>query len=197
MKALRMEMRLRNNILYQAIFAKWKSVGAFCKEFDLDYGRVTGYLNLSANPFKKNGGYTKTALATAKALLILEDDLFPRQIYRIETTVATVEIDLKELPAGRNFPRLASEDDTYQAMVHAELSRAMSTALKIHLHPRERKVLEMRYGLNGHDEHTCEEVGNKLGVSGTRIQQIEKGALRKLRKSIPAKRHLRPFHQPD
>jgi RNA polymerase primary sigma factor len=49
------------------------------------------------------------------------------------------------------------------------------------LSERERRVLEMRYGLIDGKDHTLEEVGREFGVTRERIRQIEAKALRKLR----------------
>lgn len=49
------------------------------------------------------------------------------------------------------------------------------------LDSRTRTVLEMRYGLNGNNPMTLDGVGEKLGLSGERIRQIEKEGLNKLR----------------
>ncbi|MGH2957783.1 MAG: sigma-70 family RNA polymerase sigma factor [Solirubrobacterales bacterium] len=45
---------------------------------------------------------------------------------------------------------------------------------------REREVLELRYGLNGHQPLTLEEVGHAFGVTRERIRQIENSTLQKL-----------------
>ncbi|MFA9424192.1 MAG: RNA polymerase sigma factor RpoD/SigA [Sedimentibacter sp.] len=50
------------------------------------------------------------------------------------------------------------------------------------LNERERKVLELRFGLNHGNPHTLEQVGNYFGVTRERIRQIESKALRKLRR---------------
>ena len=47
---------------------------------------------------------------------------------------------------------------------------------------RERKVLELRYGLGGSDARTLEEVGHTLGVTRERVRQIESRALMKLKR---------------
>lgn len=49
------------------------------------------------------------------------------------------------------------------------------------LSERERKVLELRFGLKDHKPRTLEEVGKVFGVTRERIRQIEAKALRKLR----------------
>ena len=57
-----------------------------------------------------------------------------------------------------------------------ELEAVLST-----LSHRERKVLELRYGLDGSDARTLEEVGRAFGVTRERIRQIESRALMKLK----------------
>jgi RNA polymerase primary sigma factor len=52
---------------------------------------------------------------------------------------------------------------------------------------RERRVLELRYGLNGELPTTLEEVGKVFSVTRERIRQIENSSLRKLRTSGAAK----------
>jgi len=46
--------------------------------------------------------------------------------------------------------------------------------------PKEKKIIEMRFGLND-GAHTLKEVGQKFGVSSERARQQELKALRKLR----------------
>ena len=49
------------------------------------------------------------------------------------------------------------------------------------LSPKERKILEMRHGLNDGITHTLEEVGKEFGVTRERIRQIEAKAHEKIR----------------
>ena len=56
------------------------------------------------------------------------------------------------------------------------------------LSDRERKILEMRFGLNGTKSYTLEEVGLEFAVTRERIRQIEAKALLKLRKHKDSKK---------
>jgi RNA polymerase primary sigma factor len=47
---------------------------------------------------------------------------------------------------------------------------------------RERKIIELRYGLNGNDPMTLEQVGQNFGVTRERIRQMEIRTLRRLQK---------------
>ena len=49
------------------------------------------------------------------------------------------------------------------------------------LSPRERQVLELRYGLDGQQPRTLDEVGRAFNVTRERIRQIEHQSLKKLR----------------
>jgi RNA polymerase primary sigma factor len=55
---------------------------------------------------------------------------------------------------------------------------------------REREVIEMRYGLTGHQSRTLEEVGRAFGVTRERIRQIENNTLKKL-EMLPEAQRLR------
>jgi RNA polymerase primary sigma factor len=57
---------------------------------------------------------------------------------------------------------------------------------------RERKILQMRFGLNDGDGHTLEEIGKIYNVTRERIRQIEAKGLRKLRHPTRL-RHLQGF----
>jgi RNA polymerase primary sigma factor len=55
---------------------------------------------------------------------------------------------------------------------------------------RERQVIELRYGLRGHEPLTLEEVGRAFGVTRERVRQIENSTLKKL-KQLPEAQRLR------
>jgi RNA polymerase primary sigma factor len=61
-------------------------------------------------------------------------------------------------------------------MLRSEVDHVLSS-----LTPRERRVLQLRFGLVDDRQCTLEEIGKRLGVTRERIRQIEAMALRKLR----------------
>jgi len=76
------------------------------------------------------------------------------------------------------------EDD--DALSPADLTNRQLVKENIHemlqyLSPRERKIIEMRFGLLDGIGHTLEEVGKEFGVTRERIRQIEAKVLHKLR----------------
>lgn len=57
----------------------------------------------------------------------------------------------------------------------------LSGFIKSELTPRERKIIHMRYGLNGYEELPQREVAKRLRISRSYVSRIEKKALEKLR----------------
>jgi RNA polymerase primary sigma factor len=71
---------------------------------------------------------------------------------------------------------LDADDAAASGMLRDQISSALDQ-----LTERERKVLELRYGLSDGQPRTLEEVGKAFGVTRERVRQIEVKALRKLR----------------
>ena len=63
-------------------------------------------------------------------------------------------------------------------------SRELAGALR-RLNPRMRRVLALRFGLDGESPQTLEQVGNGLGITRERVRQLEARALRELRQVAP------------
>lgn len=63
-----------------------------------------------------------------------------------------------------------------ESLMH-EIEKVLTT-----LRPREKDVLELRFGLKDGNKRTLEEIGQLFGVSRERVRQIETRALNKLRK---------------
>jgi RNA polymerase primary sigma factor len=68
------------------------------------------------------------------------------------------------------------DEQSNASLLKEELNRTLES-----LTPRERRVIELRFGLGDEYSRTLVEVGTELGLSKERIRQIEKEALAKLR----------------
>ena len=64
---------------------------------------------------------------------------------------------------------------------HAALRSAVAR-----LTPRERRIMELRFGLNRETEHTQKEVADQLGISQSYISRLEKRIIRRLRCEMEA-----------
>jgi RNA polymerase primary sigma factor len=71
---------------------------------------------------------------------------------------------------------LDADDAAASGMLRVQIGQALDQ-----LTERERRVLELRYGLSDGQPRTLEEVGRAFGVTRERVRQIEVKALRKLR----------------
>ncbi len=83
---------------------------------------------------------------------------------------------LGEFIADDKIPR--PDQDAAQRLLQDQIKEVLDT-----LSPKERKILEMRYGLVDGIQHTLEEVGKEFGVTRERIRQIEAKVHEKLRQN--------------
>ncbi len=65
---------------------------------------------------------------------------------------------------------------------HAERAALRCAVAK--LAPRERRIMELRFGLNRETEHTQKEVADALGISQSYISRLEKRIIRRLRQEL-------------
>jgi RNA polymerase primary sigma factor len=97
----------------------------------------------------------------------------------LETPVGDGESNYGDLIEDTKTDR--PELTTAETMRHRELAKALDT-----LNPRMRRVLALRFGLDGEKPQTLEEVGSGLGITRERVRQLESRALRELRAVAPA-----------
>jgi RNA polymerase primary sigma factor len=71
---------------------------------------------------------------------------------------------------------LRPDQDSSRRILSDQIKEVLGT-----LTPKERKILELRYGLNDGIQHTLEEVGQEFSVTRERIRQIEAKVHEKLR----------------
>ena len=80
-------------------------------------------------------------------------------------------------------------ESPYDRAVESLAKEALRDALE-NLSYRERRVLELRYGLGGEHPCTLDEVGRTFNVTRERIRQIENQSLKKLQ-TLPETQQLR------
>ncbi|MCQ2426487.1 MAG: RNA polymerase sporulation sigma factor SigK [Lachnospiraceae bacterium] len=77
-------------------------------------------------------------------------------------------------------------ESVYRQLETDEDRKTVAEALA-KLSPREREIIELRFGMNGRKEHTQKEVADLLGISQSYISRLEKKIIAKLREDIEAK----------
>lgn len=91
-----------------------------------------------------------------------------------------------------NFERIADftppllENDE-KILLEASSTKSIIEDALTCLPPKERKVIELRYGINDKDPKTFEEVGNAIGVTRERVRQIEAKAMDRMRYKLKEK----------
>jgi RNA polymerase primary sigma factor len=100
----------------------------------------------------------------------------------LETPVGDGESLYGDLIEDRNS--LAPHEQSAEQARGRELAGALDQ-----LNPRMRRVLSLRFGLDGESPQTLEEVGGELGITRERVRQLETRALRELRQTAPGLEH--------
>ena len=82
---------------------------------------------------------------------------------------------------------LGNEEDNVSYELEQREERQMVRAAVAELDPRERELIELRYGLRGGEEMTQKEVADLLGISQSYISRLEKRILSRLRENLAGK----------
>ncbi len=130
----------------------------------------------------------RQALAEGKPLNPTQKRALRRASAKVRNIIRMAQEPMSlETPVGseeNSFLGDFIKDESAPAPVDAatqQLLREQVEEILEELNERERKVLEMRFGLIDGRNRTLEEVGSEFGVTRERIRQIEAKALRKLR----------------
>jgi len=76
---------------------------------------------------------------------------------------------------------LGTDSDTVNKELETEVERELLLSCVRKLSPRERMIMEMRFGLNGQEEKTQKEVADRIGISQSYISRLEKRIIKRLK----------------
>lgn len=79
---------------------------------------------------------------------------------------------------------LGSEQDTVNRGIEQEAESFLLLEAVSRLTPREQTIMELRFGLRAHKEHTQKEVADCLGISQSYISRLEKRIIQRLRRDL-------------
>ncbi|HET8905923.1 MAG TPA: sigma-70 family RNA polymerase sigma factor [Ktedonobacterales bacterium] len=150
--------------------------------------RLPVYVNTALNRVRRERqrlvqelGRDPTELELAEAL-----GMEVERLHELEAAPGT-PISL-ELPVGEDEEQQLGDvlaDETSTSPEEVATTRTMKQevqdVLEDVLTPRERLVLQLRFGLGNGHTYPLEQVGRQLGITRERVRQIEAGALAKLR----------------
>ena len=81
---------------------------------------------------------------------------------------------------------LGNDEDTISFEIEQMEERRLIRRAVAGLEPREREIIEMRYGLDGRREMTQKEVADRLGISQSYISRLEKKIIARLKAEMEA-----------
>ncbi len=132
------------------------------------------------------------------------EEKFKKEGYRISPEEVERYLQVCRIPLSLDAPVGENEDTFFvdflskhgtteveESVLQEVLEKEIYDLLD-RLPEKERRVIELRFGLRGNEPKTLREIGDILGVSRERVRQLETRALRKLR-SLAMKRHLKDF----
>ena len=79
---------------------------------------------------------------------------------------------------------LGTENDIISRDMEDEVDRELLRAALIRLTPREKTIVELRFGLNNRPECTQKQVADMLGISQSYISRLEKRIIKRLQRDI-------------
>ncbi len=79
---------------------------------------------------------------------------------------------------------LGTDEDLVAQPLEADVDRQLLRQALARLEERERTIITMRFGLDGHKEYTQKEVADRLGISQSYISRLEKRIIARLKKEL-------------
>ena len=202
MKDFRIEVKIRNNRIFSRVMKRWGSIPLCATCAGLTYASLVEYIGFNLNPILspeirytkayyteiKGVPWKKSAIKIADTLGCGVLDLWPDEYFRaVRNNKYFFEAnkeDMLDLPY-EDRKLLSAGTSVLEGFNTENINDVLRTIKR-----RERRVLELRFGLNGKRVCSLQEIGVFEGVSRERIRQIEKRALLKLRHPLSVQ-HLR------
>jgi RNA polymerase primary sigma factor len=113
-----------------------------------------------------------------------------RYIQKISQDTVSLEVPVGEEDEESTLGEFITDDKTSMPDQTAaqRLLKVWLVEILDDLSPRERRILDMRFGLGDGIQHTLEEVGKEFAVTRERIRQIEAKAIQKIREHQKSKK---------
>ena len=181
-KDFRVQIKIKNNRLLEKMEeAGYKSNIEFSRAVGVDAVNIGNFINMKRAPINKfTGEYSPTFMKIVDFLKCLPEDIFPKRLMNKEPKGYVAELKVNSEDLTTSLRSIAIEPD--KKMIIEEANRNLNRFIEQNTTPRQQRVLELRFGLHGNEEHTLQEVGEQLGISKDRVRQIEAAALVRLKR---------------
>lgn len=181
--------KFHNGVVMDRLLLARKTLGfnklrmsKYCGLSPQGYGRIE---NRITSPWiKQEGRWSSTATQIAKALCMLEEDLWPEFYIQAERDRLRYERE-----AYKAFYQSQSNNTPEQIALRNEARSQIYRALRT-LSPQEEKTILLRYGFGDEENPSRQTIGAFFDLHGERVRQIECKALRRLRHPSRAKNLL-------
>ena len=184
MKELSVQVRLFNNRLRQRRLELGLTASALAKAAGVSssrYGELE-QLKVSAHTLKDGIlGWRKDAIRLSDFHKLPPEELFPSELDKIKAHAVERRVAAEEafaLIVEESGPLLPSD-----VVSQRELESSVTELLN-GLTPRDREVIERRFGIGDRESETHESIAQDFEITRGRIAQIEARALRRLRHAI-------------
>ena len=186
MHEYRVRISVSNNLLRTAIEkAGFKSQADFARTNDINQQHLNALIGLRFPPINTDGSFSVLANRIMEALDALPTELWTEEqlTMALPKSSSTGSFDAKQLAQLQNRMTVNQiehdvEDDVDKNMLKNKVNEILEV-----LTPRENKVIKLRFGLDGCEEHTLEELAKIFDLTRERIRQIEMKALRSIKRA--------------
>ena len=184
MHEYRVRISVSNNLLRTAIEkAGFKSQADFARTNDINPQHLNSLIGLRYAPINADGAFSVLANRFMEALDASPTDLWTEEqlTMALPKSSSTGSFDAKQLAQLQNRMTVNQiehdvEDDVDKNMLKNKVNEILEV-----LTPRENKVIKLRFGLDGCEEHTLEELAKIFDLTRERIRQIEMKAMRSIK----------------
>jgi galactokinase len=183
MKDYRVEIKVKNNLLYKAMVdSGYPTAAELARACSLANTVVGHMLNLKQPLYKKNGEISKSWITVSAVLRRLPEDLIPAQHHYAALADNKGAADM----SFGDVQYLLSADPE-DIVNKKQLRDHVRVALIENLTPRQAKVVSAYHGLDD-NEKTFREIGEDMSISQARARQIYDQSMMMLRRAARQKK---------
>lgn len=177
-KEYRVELRVKNNLLYKKIYDNYGTIKNFSDTVGISIQVIRDFLNFKCDLYNRRDGELKNSVKKLMDIFKCSlNELFPENYKVVETNkyikeVSQQEIELISMQSSEmNMLTYSLDSELEQIDLRNKIEKLINT-----LSPREAEIIRLRYFNN----YTLTETAKEVGISKQRVRQIIEAAIRKM-----------------